>query len=234
MIGCVSPISSRQNPLFKRFREAIRNHDREIAIEGPKAVADAISCGWTPLEVAERGVHFTAELFDSLAETRSPQNTIALFGRPAASAAAILNRRETIAVALDAVQDPGNVGTIVRLAAAFDAAGVLCLPGCADPFGPKAIRSSVGAILNVPVASITLAELLDGAVNLVAADTNGEVGDPPSRDAVFVFGNEGVGVSVELMRAARTIAIPMSARVESLNVASSAAILLARSFTLRT
>lgn len=228
------PISSRQNPLFRRIREAIREHAAEIVIEGPKAVADAIACGWKPIEVIQRGVHFTPELFDALAETKTPQNTIGLFERPAATAGAILARRETIAVALDAVQDPGNVGTIVRLAAAFDAAGVLLLPGCADPFGPKAIRSSVGAILNVPVAPITARELLDARVNLVAADMNGAVADPPSRDAVFVFGNEGAGVSDELMRAARTIAIPMSARVESLNVASSAAILLARSFTLRT
>ena len=227
-------ISSRQNPLFKRISAAIREHADEIAIEGPKPVADAIACGWKPIDVIERGVHFTNELFDALAETKSPQNTIGLFERPSSSPAAILKRRETIAIALDAVQDPGNVGTIVRLAAAFDAAGVLLLPGCADPFGPKAIRASVGAILNVPVAPITVRELLDARVNLVAADMNGAVGDPPSRDAVFVFGNEGAGVSDELMRAARTIAIPMSARVESLNVASSAAILLARSFTLRT
>jgi len=227
-------ISSRQNPLFKRIREAIREHAAEIVIEGPKPVADAIACGWKPIEVVERGVQFTPELFDSLAETKSPQNTIGLFERPVASVAAILARRRTVAIALDGVQDPGNVGTIVRLAAAFDAAGVLLLPGSADAFGPKAIRASVGAILNVPVAAITARELLDAGVNLVAADMNGAVADPPSRDAVFVFGNEGAGLSDELMRAARTIAIPMSVRVESLNVASSAAILLARSFVLRT
>lgn len=226
-------ISSRQNPLFKRISAAIREHDHEIVIEGPKPVADAIACGWKPIEVIERGVHFTPQLFDALAETKSPQNVIGLFERPRAAAADILRRRETVAVALDAVQDPGNVGTIVRLAAAFDAAGVLLLPGCADPFGAKAIRSSVGAILNVPVANVSAEELLAARVNLVAADMSGAATDPPSRDAVFVFGNEGAGVSEELMRAAATIAIPMSARVESLNVASSAAILLARSFALR-
>jgi RNA methyltransferase, TrmH family len=224
-------ISSRQNPLFKRISAAIREHADEIVIEGPKQVADAIRAGWKPIEVIERGVHFTSQLFDSLAETRSPQNTIGLFHRPVASSADILRRRDTVAVALDAVQDPGNVGTIVRLAAAFDAAGVLLLPGCADPFGPKAIRASVGAILTVPVAAVTASELL--GLNLVAADMHGAKADPPPRDAVFAFGNEGSGVSEELMRKAKPIAIPMSNRVESLNVASSAAILLARSFALR-
>jgi RNA methyltransferase, TrmH family len=224
-------ISSRQNPLFKRIREAIREHAGEVVIEGPKPVADAIANGWKPIQVIERGVHFTAELFDALAETRSPQNVIGLFERPRASAAEILARRDTVAVALDGVQDPGNVGTIVRLAAAFDAAGVLLLPGCADPFGPKAIRSSAGAILTVPVAPVTASEL--SAATLIAADMHGAAIDPPSRGAVFVFGNEGSGVSEELMRKAKAISIPMSKRVESLNVASSAAILLARSFALR-
>jgi TrmH family RNA methyltransferase len=226
-----SPISSRQNPLFKRVSAAIREHAGEIAIEGPKQVADAVRLGWKPIELIERGVHFSPQLFDSLAETRSPQNVIGLFERPRAEAAEILARRDTVSIALDGVQDPGNVGTIVRLAAAFDAAGVLMLPGCADPFGPKAIRASVGAILSVPVASITAGEL--SGRNLVAADMHGEKIDPPARDAVFVFGNEGAGVSAELMRQAKTIAIPMTDRVESLNVASSAAILLARSFALR-
>jgi TrmH family RNA methyltransferase len=242
-------ISSRQNPLFKRIRDAIREHAGEIVIEGPKQVADAIAAGWKPIAVATRDgggqailpvplsdrqaglpvFHFTNELFDQLSDTRAPQTVLALFERPHHDANDILARRDTIAVALDAVQDPGNVGTIVRLAAAFDAAGVLLLPGCADAYGPKAIRASVGAILNVPVATIDALN----APNIVYTDMNGEATDPPARDAVLVFGNEGAGVSEEIRRASHAIAIPMSKRVESLNVASSAAILLARSFVLR-
>ena len=224
-------ISSRQNPVVKRIREAIREHDQEIAIEGPKAVADAIAAGWKPIVVLERAVDVTADVFDSLSETRNPQGVIGLFERPHASARDILLRRDTIAIALDGVQDPGNVGTIVRLAAAFDAAGVLLLPGCADAYGPKAIRSSAGAILNVPVANATLSDL-DG-ITLIATAMDGAPTDPPTRDAVLIFGNEGAGVSQELLRRATRIAIPMSGRVESLNVASSAAILLARSYQLR-
>ncbi len=222
-------ISSRQNPLFKRIRDAIREHAGEIVIEGPKQVADAIAAGWKPIARVERGLDFTNELFDQLSDTRAPQTVLALFERPSHQANDILARRDTIAVALDAVQDPGNVGTIVRLAAAFDAAGVLLLPGCADAYGPKAIRASAGAILNVPVATID--EL--NAPNIFFADMEGEAADPPARDAVLVFGNEGAGVSEAIRRSAKAIAIPMSKRVESLNVASSAAILLARSFAIR-
>jgi TrmH family RNA methyltransferase len=228
------PISSKQNPLVKRIREAVREHDREIVIEGPKAVAGAIASGWKAIAVIHRGVDVTNEVFDSLTETRHPQNVIGLFERPPSSAASILARRDSVTVALDGVQDPGNVGTIVRLAAAFDASGVLLLPGCADAFGPKAIRASAGAILSVPIATITVDGLLACEVPLYAADASGPAVNPPSADAVLVFGHEGAGVSEEILRRATKIAIPMSARVESLNVASSAAILLARSFALRT
>ncbi len=226
-------ISSKQNPLVKRIREAIREHADEIVIEGPKAVADAIASGWKPIHVIERGVHVTDDVFDAISDTRTTQGVLGLFERPHARAAEILARRDTIAVALDGVQDPGNVGTIVRLAAAFDAAGVLLLPGCADPYGPKAIRASAGAVLHVAVANLTHEELLGARVSLVATAMSGQAIDPPARDAVLVFGNEGAGVSDELLRHSALLAIPMTSRVESLNVASSAAILLARSFVLR-
>lgn len=226
-------ISSKQNPLIKRIREAIREHADEIVIEGPKAVADAIASGWKPIEVLERGVHVTESVFDALSGTRTTQGVLGLFERPRSRVAEILSRRDTVAVALDGVQDPGNVGTIVRLAAAFDAAGVLLLPGCADAYGPKAIRSSAGAVLHVPLAAVTHEELLAAGVPLVATAMSGDAVDPPARNAVLVFGNEGAGVSEELMRRAALLAIPMTGRVESLNVASSAAILLARSYVLR-
>ena len=226
-------ITSRHNPLIKRIREAVREHRQEIVIEGPKPVADAIAGGWKPIVVIERGVDVSNSVFDTLSETRQPQGVLGLFERPEGNAAQILAQRHTVAVALDGVQDPGNVGTIVRLAAAFDAAGVLLLPGCADAYGPKAIRSSAGAILNVPVAEISEQELLDARVPLIATAMHGSIAEPPARDAVLVFGNEGSGVSETLLRHSTHLAIPMSARVESLNVAASAAILLARSYALR-
>jgi TrmH family RNA methyltransferase len=226
-------ISSRQNPLFKRVRAAIRDHEQEIVIEGPKAVADAIAAGWKPIAVITRGVEFTPVLFDALAETRSPQNVIGLFARPEARFGDLLRRRDTIVVALDGVQDPGNVGTIIRLAAAFDAAGVALLPGCADAYSPKSIRASAGAVLTVPVTETSANELIASKVPLYAADARGETTDPPSRAAIVIFGSEGSGVSEALRKAATRIAIPMSPKVGSLNVAASAAILLSRSYTAR-
>ena len=114
-----------------------------------------------------------------------------------------------------------------------DPRGIALLPGCADPFGPKAIRASAGAILNVPCAPASIDELLARGWPLFAADARGETTDPPARRAVLAFGSEGRGVSEALAAIARKMAIPMSQRVESLNVAMAAAILLSRSYALR-
>lgn len=233
-------ISSRQNPLFKRVRDAIREHAGEIVIEGPKAVDDAIAAGWKPIaivvtssvsEASDDTFVFAADLFDALSATKTSQGVIGLFERP--KPRDLFKDKSSIVVALDAVQDPGNVGTIVRLAAAFDCAGVAILPGCADPFGPKAIRASAGAILNVNVAEVAARTLIESRWPIYGADATGAPIDPPARGAILIFGNEGAGISPELLVAAKPIAIRMSSRVESLNVAASAAILLSRSYALR-
>lgn len=224
-------ISSRQNPLFQRVRDAIRDHADEIVIEGPKAVDDAVAAGWKPIAIVRRGESFTNDLFDALTTTKTSQGVIGLFERP--KPRDLFQSRDSIVVALDGVQDPGNVGTIVRLAAAFDCAGVAILPGCADPFGPKAIRASAGAILNVNVAEVAAHTLIESKWPIFGADATGDPVEPPARGAILVFGNEGSGISPELLVAAKPIAIRMSSRVESLNVAASAAILLARSYALR-
>jgi RNA methyltransferase, TrmH family len=233
-------ISSRQNPWFKRVRDAIRDHEDEIVIEGPKPVRDAIAAGWRPIAVISRGtddtvsdaIAFSSDLFDALAETKTPQNLIGLFERQQTSLKDVLKSPEII-VALDGVQDPGNVGTIVRLAAAFDCAGVALLPGTADAFAPKAIRASVGAVLTIPIVKATAADLVATKRPIYAADAGGAAADPPSNRAILVFGSEGSGVSEDIRRVATPIAIAMSGRVESLNVAASAAILLARSYQRR-
>ncbi|MGZ8830989.1 MAG: TrmH family RNA methyltransferase [Thermoanaerobaculia bacterium] len=236
-------ITSRQNEIFKRVREALREHRQEIVIEGPKQVADAIATGWKPIsliyrsEIADHGsqaVAFSSQLFEALAETKSPQNVIGLFERPAFTLKDVFKRKDTIVVALDGVQDPGNVGTIVRLAAAFDCGGVALLRGCADPYSPKSIRASAGAVLFVPIVKTTSAGLIGTRLPMFAADARGAVSEPPPKAAIIVFGSEGGGLSEEIRSAATPIAVRMSPRVESLNVAASAAILLSRSYEART
>ena len=207
-------ISSRDNAWFKRVRHAIREHADEIAVEGDKNIQDAIAAGWKPIATPE----FAPRLLKSLTDTKA----VALFARPKMSV-----DYARLVVALDGVQDPGNVGTIVRLAAAFDAGGVILLPGCADAYGPKAIRASAGAILNVPVVEMTAEALLARGIPIFAADMRGSDDLPRG---VLVFGSEGQGISDPIRKAAKLVSIRTSGRIESLNVAAAAAILLSRTF----
>ena len=211
-------ISSKENAWFKRIRLATREHADEIAIEGDKNIQDAIAAGWKPIATPE----FAPRLLKSLTDTKA----IALFARPRWNVDDLFKSK--IVIALDAVQDPGNVGTIVRLAAAFDAAGVILLPGCADAYGPKAIRASAGAILSVPIVEMTIDALLARGVPIFAADMQGSSDLP---HGVLVLGNEGQGVSERLRQ--NPVAIQTSGRIESLNVAAAAAILLWRTFNER-
>lgn len=242
-------VSSRENPWFKRFAHAARDHDEEIIIEGPKSIRDAIGRGLDPLALAgvaeattlgdiTPSIVFTPRLFREISDVATAQGLVALFRRPETSVDSLF-AGDGLLIALDGVQDPGNVGTIVRLAAAFDAGGVVLLEGCADPFGPKSLRASAGAALLVPIVrtdhQVLLETVLRHKFDLYAASPSGQDGHPvPSQRAVIVLGSEGNGVSEVITARARSLTILMSPRIESMNVASAAAILLARSFEKRT
>jgi len=139
-------------------------------------------------------------------------------------------------VLLDGVQDPANVGAIVRSAEAFGAAGVVLTPDCASPFSPKAVRASALSALRVPLATgVTPGEAVAWADGLGATLAGGETrgGEPPSalsgiRPLVLVIGSEGRGISAVLeSRLDRRVTIPLAGRLESLNAAVAAGVLLA-------
>ena len=233
-------ISSRENRWFRRFRDASLRHREEILLEGPKQVADALARGWSPLAFAvsagveppsasaAAAVRFAPALVRELTDARHPQGLFALFERPAPALDDALERPRLLVV-LDGIQDPGNVGAIIRTAAAFEASGVLLTEGCADPFAPKALRASAGTALLLPIVELArkalAAELERRSIPLYAAAAGG---DPVRIElpAAIVFGSEGRGVSEELMRRSRPVSIPISGSVESLNVAAAAAILI--------
>jgi TrmH family RNA methyltransferase len=134
---------------------------------------------------------------------------------------------------LDAVQDPGNVGTIIRTAAALGASATFSLPGTVDLWNSKVVRSAMGAHFHHPCLSGTWDHLdafrRDRGLQIWAADASGEaIGgqSPPSRLAI-VLGNEGGGLSTDTReRADQFVALPIASTVESLNVAVAAGILL--------
>jgi TrmH family RNA methyltransferase len=175
-------------------------------------------------------------VYDKITDTQEPQGFMLIAPPRKAVLADILSRPAPALIAvLDDVRDPGNAGTVIRAADAAGCSGVILLKGCADLYAGKTIRATMGSLFHLPVvegvsrnklistlaaAAIPLAAAtLDGAVAYTAADLTGPV--------AVVFGNEGEGVSGELVaRATARIAIPIYGKAESLNVATAAAVIL--------
>ena len=137
-------------------------------------------------------------------------------------------------VVLDGVQDPGNVGAVLRTADAFGCTGALLLPGCADPYGPKTLRAAMGAVFRLPLYTVGLEDLprllADAGLPLYGTALRHDTVDVRQRDlrrCALVIGSEGRGVSAEVLALCReTLRIPMSPHCESLNAAAAAAVLL--------
>ena len=184
------------------------------------------------LPAGVRAVEVPEELMAYISPMDAPQGVLfAARRRSAALPAALAGRRY---LALEGVQDPGNVGTILRTADAFEADGLFLLPGCADPYGPKTLRASMGAVFRRPVWQCGLEELgglAEGAgLPLLGAALRADTVD--ARQArldrcVLLIGSEGRGLSPAALAACgQTVRIPMNPRCESLNAAVAAAVLL--------
>lgn len=171
--------------------------------------------------------------FRSAAETESPQGVIAIGEIPTRSLDTLEMGGKVRLLLLDGVQDPGNVGTIVRTAAALGATATIALPGTVDLWNPKVIRSSMGAQFHHAAFHASIEQILTflerERIELWAAAADGEPlnsSAAPARVAIAV-GNEGAGVSPEMRAiAGRSVSLPISSGVESLNVAVAAGIIL--------
>ena len=198
-----------------------------------------------------RVLRTTDKLFESVAGTESPQGVAALFRQPewqfddvlrgAASPDGAFLGHVPLLVVMAGVQDPGNVGTIVRSAEAFGATGAVTTRGSADPWAPKAVRASAGSALRLPVlrgmaVPVLLAQLRVAEVRIVAASSHvaaeasdeSRVATVDLRGSVAIFiGNEGAGLPPEVEHAADArIAIAIAESVESLNAGMAASIVL--------
>lgn len=201
-------------------------------------VAEAASAGLDALRgtSAARNLpwHVVSEAeFHSAADTEAPQGILAIAEIPRPRLESLPATGDLLV--LDAVQDPGNAGTIVRTAHALGACATLTLPGTVDLFNAKVVRSAMGALFTHPVIALSWEEasrwLTDRRIPLWAAAADGEtmtaaVRGRPARVALVVA-NEGAGVSAQVAaRAARRVSIPMQSGAESLNVAVASGILL--------
>ncbi len=185
-------------------------------------------------------VEVSDEEMEALSDTGRSQGALLVVAEPRGSLDALPAVPRPRLLLLDGLQDPGNVGTLVRAAWAFGVDGVLALDGTVDPWNAKVVRASAGALLHLPVVRAPWAEaaawLAVRKVPLLVADARGEDirGFRPECPWALVVGNEGAGPRRALLSAgARTLAIPMVPGADSLNAGVAGAILLF-SLTLRT
>lgn len=241
-------ITSRHNPLMGHIRRlagsaAYRRATGEFLCDSPKLLQEALL--WqaeitavvtiSPLpRLPEhiRQVQVPEDIMSSISPVKTPQGVLFTCRLPQAPLPRSLTGRRY--VLLDGVQDPGNVGTILRTLDAFDADGLLLTGGCADPYGWKAVRSSMGAVFRRPIyfgSPEELAALLHRSdLPLYGAALREDTVDARQADytrCVLAIGSEGRGLSREVLDLCdQTIRIPMSDRCESLNAAIAAAVLL--------
>ena len=243
-------ITSRRNPLLEQVRRldtaALRRKAGVFLCDSPKLVGEAVQHGVSvQCVIAADGVAFPeglpenvrrvtvpADVMASISPMPTPQGMLALCALPDMAAPARLSPGRY--VVLDGVQDPGNVGAVLRTADAFGCTGALLLPGCADPYGPKTLRAAMGAVFRTQPVSMTrqqaIAACREAHIPLLATAMSADAVDLRQADlcnAAVVIGSEGQGICPELFAAAeQKIIIPMSPRCESLNAAVAATIVL--------
>ncbi len=176
----------------------------------------------------------SAHVVAACSQVETPQGIVAIAARPLALLADVVRDRQALLVIADRIQDPGNLGTIIRIADAAGATGVVAIAGTVDPFNPKTVRATMGSIFHLAIAEAAVDDaveaLADRGVRILVADQHGAVDFLDAdyrRPCAVVVGNEGQGVDARwIEHAAATVRIPLYGRAESLNVAVAAALLL--------
>jgi RNA methyltransferase, TrmH family len=224
----MTPIHSPHNTRLKEARAlqraAGRSKSGRFVAEGEDLLAAARAAGWAPVErlVAEgsglEGTEVDAELLGAASSLGSGTRALGVYEQRWSAPAGPL------CVALWGVRDPGNVGAVLRSALAFGASSVALGPGCADPYGPKAVRASMGAIFAVPVASAAF-DQLPGERIALAAHEGEPLAGPLGGEATLLVGAEREGLPAAVLRAAdRVVHVPIGS--ESLNAAMAATVAL--------
>jgi TrmH family RNA methyltransferase len=268
----IERITSKQNPLIKRFRRVRAGDERHLVfIEGIRLLEDALGAGAhfesvaysTTLETSERGrllqdrlltvrcrgAFVPQQVLEFMADTESPQGIVAIVSRPYFELNDIFTRAPALILIADGLQDPGNLGTIIRTAEAAGASGIITTRDTVDPFNLKALRASMGSVFRLPtVIGLQRGEIASSCkaqgIKIIATRTQPKpksvledvakaqtIFNYPEVDftvpVAFVLGREASGVSEEIFSQADSfIHIPMAEGIESLNVAAAATVLL--------
>lgn len=247
-------ITSVRNPKVQQMRALQRQakHRRELGafvVEGARLADEALMSGWAirqalyteslaqsspelarALEARGAAEVVSESVMQAASDTQSPQGVLLEVELKAAA----LPKEVTFALILDGVADPGNLGTLLRSAAAADCDVVLCGPGCADPFAPKVVRSGMGAHFRQPILSLewaAIAKLVDQH-KLDCFLAEAWEGKPYDQEnytdpLALILGGEARGSGEQAAKLHPTpVQIPMPGRIESLNVAAAGSILL--------
>lgn len=219
-----------------------KNRDEYIIIEGKKALDGAIEAGFKVWGIFSPHLNIleTMEKYDTylvnekimskISTTESAPNVLAVIERPKYDINKFKGFKKIIL--LDEIKDSGNLGTIIRTAAAFDIDGIMLFGECTDEFSPKTIRSAAGNVFKTPVVHCTLGELKDfkkthKMVSTVVNSKNSIRSFTPKEPCIVMFGSEANGLCNDLLTLCDdSYTIPMKSGVESLNLAVSAGIVL--------
>lgn len=235
---------SAQHPLVKYWTRLqsdahFRRHESRVLLEGKNCIRDVCrSKAAKRLIVTDKNlipdglqveevIIVTDALMKKISSMQTPEGIIAELELPENTPFTSVKK----IVVADRIQDPGNLGTLIRSSAAFGWDGFFVLPGCSDPFNDKALRAAKGATFQLPIYSGSWDELhtlcTKNGLELVAADISGE---KPScftqLPIALVLGNEAQGVSVPSTLSYKRVSLPMKGDMESLNVAVAGSILL--------
>lgn len=263
-----NPRSPRVRAAAKLAKKNQRTETGLFLVEGPQAVAEALThrpdrvvevfCTAAALErhpglaraAESAGIRLeraTDAVLDIIADTVTPQGVVAVCRQLAVGLDEILAARPRLVAVLEEVRDPGNAGTIIRVADAAGADAVILTGSSVDVFNPKAVRATTGSLFHLPVVvgvplEEALAALRGGGLRVLAADVSGDDllavrsdGDLDGPTA-WLFGNEARGLTPEQLDLAdRAVIVPIYGSAESLNLATAAAVCLYESaFALRT
>jgi TrmH family RNA methyltransferase len=246
-------LTSRQHPLVKRCRRLAerRDADREVLLDGEHLLREALAAGVPVRAVLTDARHAglaaaardagadvydaAPAVIDAASPVRSPSGVVAIAEWVPAPLARAFDAEPPLAIGLVDVQDPGNLGSVIRAADALGAGAVLALDRTVDPGGWKALRGAMGSTFRLPVATGASADAVaearrrDWRIYAAVADASTTIEDVDlAVPALVLLGSEGAGLPDELRDAADTaIRVPMRAGVESLNVAVTAALIAA-------
>lgn len=240
-------ISSRKNAMVAHWRAlcadgAYRREKGEFVCDGLKLLGEAASCGAEIVSVlwkeggatgeadCPRQYVAPAELFDYVSAMKNSPGPLFTVRR----GASVPDGPVDNAIVLENVQDPGNVGTVLRTASAFSIGAIVLIGDCADLYGPKTVRATMGAIFRQRVVSLTLAELpgwlRQNGLKLYGAALSASAKDLRTAGldhTAVAVGSEGQGLSREMLALCEEeLIIPMDARSESLNAAVAASVLM--------